>query len=184
MEEMKVPMGPPPTPMKQNRPSDSTSSPFSSSDEACEASRQKAGEEHPSVVQEEVKVTMGPPPPRSSSPKLDSESTVRSGRMAEPNQLRTKVPMGPPPPRVSNSAPNLSSDLNAITEERKVTDQKKEEKEQAEGKEAMDMPTTSKNSGLSQLAVPYVIPPWSEASGNPFYLEILKDGSIIGQLDV
>ncbi|RVW98001.1 Kanadaptin [Vitis vinifera] len=33
-------------------------------------------------------------------------------------------------------------------------------------------------------AVPYTIPSWSEPPGHSFYLEVLKDGSIIDQLDV
>ncbi|KAJ0986792.1 hypothetical protein J5N97_005148 [Dioscorea zingiberensis] len=34
------------------------------------------------------------------------------------------------------------------------------------------------------LVVPYEIPPWSEPPGHPFFLEVLKDGTIIQQLDV
>lgn len=34
------------------------------------------------------------------------------------------------------------------------------------------------------VAVPYTIPPWSEASSLPFFLEVLKDGAIIENLDV
>ncbi|CAA6672469.1 unnamed protein product [Spirodela intermedia] len=152
-------------------------------------------------------------PPLVSSAKADGdqpeEPQFGDGGIAEPKQPGVpqdgiKVPMGPPPPRIPNPPPNLSSNLNGVPaaagvispEEAQVSGWQQEESEQAcapaaevsEGKEVLEKPTTSKNSARSappnQLTVPYVIPPWSEPPGNPFHFEILKDGSIIGQLDV
>jgi hypothetical protein len=31
---------------------------------------------------------------------------------------------------------------------------------------------------------PYAIPEWSAAPGHPFFLEVLKDGTIVDKLDV
>lgn len=43
---------------------------------------------------------------------------------------------------------------------------------------------TSASSGIENTAVPYTIPPWSELPVHPFSLEVLKEGTVIDQLDV
>ncbi|GAB2210748.1 hypothetical protein Drorol1_Dr00016031 [Drosera rotundifolia] len=45
-------------------------------------------------------------------------------------------------------------------------------------------PNQSDNKIPTPIPIPYTIPPWSDAPAHPFYLEVLKDGTIIDQLDV
>ncbi|KAG5016775.1 hypothetical protein JHK85_022911 [Glycine max] len=45
-------------------------------------------------------------------------------------------------------------------------------------------PRDSSNAASQGAAVPYKIPPWSAAPCHEFYLEVLKDGSIIGKFNV
>ncbi|RZR72959.1 hypothetical protein BHM03_00018798 [Ensete ventricosum] len=44
--------------------------------------------------------------------------------------------------------------------------------------------SSSSGSQSEKLAAPYSIPSWSEPPAQPFFLEVLKDGVIIEQLDV
>lgn len=115
-----------------------------------------------------------------------------------------KAPMGPPPPSISSpppdSNPNPSSEPSSVgtpaLDEAEIGARVGAEAEQAgaqaaessEGKEPPEKPAASESSArpVSKsrgLAVPYAIPPWSEPPGHPFYFEVLKDGSIIEQLD-
>ncbi|GAB2288985.1 hypothetical protein Dimus_023289 [Dionaea muscipula] len=45
-------------------------------------------------------------------------------------------------------------------------------------------PPQNPNPSNQNIPNPYTIPPWSEAPPHPFYLEVLKDGSIIDQLNI
>lgn len=108
------------------------------------------------------------------------------------------VPMAPPHPRKHSPTPN--SDDTAIdstagenevrTNEATVPDSDSE-KDIEEGSMSKPAPTpcpstnaSSTSSGLEHTAVPYTIPPWSEPPEHPFSLEVLKEGTVIEQMDV
>ncbi|MQL87125.1 hypothetical protein Taro_019660, partial [Colocasia esculenta] len=116
-----------------------------------------------------------------------------------------KVPMGPPPSKIPSPPPepNPSSDgeSSAVAtpspDGAEVSAQGRPEEdltgaqvsEASEGKEPPEKPASSQSSAQPVprsrgVAVPYEIPPWSEAPGHPFYFEVLKDGAIIEQLHV
>lgn len=112
-----------------------------------------------------------------------------------------KVPMGPPPPRNPNSNPGpepliadqmpgegaqTSAQDGACAEETgaPAADSVQEEPEKPGVSPDPNPKSNSSGSDGGKLAVPYSIPPWSERPGHPFFLEVLKDGAIIEQLDV
>eukprot|EP00252_Welwitschia_mirabilis_P000617 TRINITY_DN1060_c0_g1_i1.p1 TRINITY_DN1060_c0_g1~~TRINITY_DN1060_c0_g1_i1.p1 ORF type:complete len:751 (+),score=218.77 TRINITY_DN1060_c0_g1_i1:121-2373(+) len=124
-----------------------------------------------------------------------------------------KVPMGPPPPREPESRPSephsqqsplLSSGSptsNDVTQEDNVSANSKLEASELcsaklavlEGLNAAPSSgrgeTNSHNSSegrpqRSSSGQIYQIPPWSEPPGQPYFLEVLKEGSIIDNLDV
>lgn len=130
--------------------------------------------------------SMGPPPPKNPTADADtsaaaepstSESTNGSA-MAPPlpyepelaaapfEDGQQEVELNPPsidtqenPAQVSNSSDNSSNGASANS-------QRKQEQPN------------------SNSAVPYKIPPWSGPPGHEFFLEVLKDGSIINRCDV
>ncbi|XP_027352202.1 kanadaptin [Abrus precatorius] len=77
--------------------------------------------------------------------------------------------MGPPPPK----NPNLPETAPSMPPPR--------DSEEAQPPPPRDSPKTSPSQGV---AAPYKIPPWSSAPSHQFYLEVLKDGSIIDKFDV
>lgn len=133
-----------------------------------------------SAARHTMTTTMGPPPPKnpSSSAEPSTSGSTNSSAMApplprEPERAaapsecgQEEVELNSPssdatenPPQVSDSSADSSSDDSADS-------QKKREQSN------------------NNLAVPYKIPPWSAAPGHEFFLEVLKDGSIINRCDV
>lgn len=108
-----------------------------------------------------MKVAMGPPPPQTPS----SESS---------NTPTFKVPMGPPPPK---------SPPKPIQEEEKEP-QTPVITQQEEAPPVQEPIPDSITKESPALTIPYTIPPWSEPPCHPFFLEVLKEGSIITQLNV
>lgn len=113
---------------------------------------------------------MGPPPPRNPnpSPATADTTTTADGEPNQPNTLNephdssaeAKTPMCPPPP------PPVAT-IDSISDS-----------------ETVEKPhLNSASSSLARTSVPYTIPEWSSAPCHKFYLEVLKDGSIIEQLD-
>lgn len=45
-------------------------------------------------------------------------------------------------------------------------------------------PPPSQQQQQPRPRAPYAIPEWSAAPGHPFFLEVLKDGTIVDKLDV
>ncbi|KAI3978056.1 hypothetical protein MKX01_032433 [Papaver californicum] len=83
-----------------------------------------------------------------------------------------KVPMGPPPPKNPNP-PKIDTEIDGGI-------QKNSTKKTFE----ISKPKPTKSSEPVNVAVPYKIPPWSAPPRHPFFVEVLKDGSIIDQFDV
>ncbi|KAG2715385.1 hypothetical protein I3760_03G073600 [Carya illinoinensis] len=120
-------------------------------------------------------MTMAMDPP---SPPKTLDETQTSSSSSEP----MKATMTPPPPKpqtdniVTHSQPQPEPD----TAEEPVENLPETEHDSSK--------TTSEPSPLHQSAKaappPYIIPPWSGAPCHQFYLEILKDGSIIDQFHV
>ncbi|KAJ0041789.1 hypothetical protein Pint_18903 [Pistacia integerrima] len=100
--------------------------------------------------------TAMPPPP----PKPPAEEPATSSTSS--TTTTTIAPMAPPPPPPKNPNPNPSSENpSADTEEQDKS-----------------------NSVTQHGSVPYKIPEWSGPPCHKFYVEVLKDGSIVDQFDV
>lgn len=84
----------------------------------------------------------------------------------------TTTPMGPPPPRSPPPNPNPNPDLASTAPDEETSPM------------PPPPPLPGKSRPSSELVIPYEIPSWSETPGYPFSLEVLKDGTIIQQLDV
>ncbi|KAF8012762.1 hypothetical protein BT93_I0804 [Corymbia citriodora subsp. variegata] len=128
---------------------------------------------------------MGPPPPRASdsesdppaepeAPKpLQEEEGEAAAAVAAPasssSAATVDAPMAPPPPQnpTSSSAAAASNPDGGPASESPAAAQK-----------------AAKREGGGGVAVPYTIPPWSEPPRHQFFLEVLKDGAIIDQLNV
>ena len=131
--------------------------------------------------------SMGPPPPKNPATSTDSPSQTLT--LDEPStSANPKVPMGPPPPKSQSTVqPNSSPTpfFEASTEVSEPSTEASEPSTEASESSAMQPGNNSTHHQKTQsAAVPYTIPSWSEPPGHSFYLEVLKDGSIIDQLDV
>ncbi|XP_061344258.1 uncharacterized protein LOC133290215 [Gastrolobium bilobum] len=102
--------------------------------------------------------SMGPPPPI--NPNLPSTS---SSLTVEETTAAPIPPPSLPPHNPEASNPNSS--------------------QSAEPQPPSDSTTNDDNSSHG-VTVPYKIPPWSAAPSHEFYLEVLKDGSIIDKFNV
>ncbi|XP_030547946.1 kanadaptin [Rhodamnia argentea] len=121
---------------------------------------------------------MGPPPPRASNlesdpsaepeaPKTLQEEGGEAAAAASTSSSATVTPMAPPPPR--NPISPAENDVDASNPD------------DGSVSESDATPNAAKRGGV---AVPYTIPPWSEPPRHQFFLEVLKDGAIIDQLNV
>lgn len=115
---------------------------------------------------------MGPPPPRNptSSDQPPSTETLTDDTF--------KSPMGPPPsinPTTEPQQPNENKPHLPDVTETVVDTTTSEEASIPEVKFKEQKPSSN---------VPYTIPEWSEAPCHNYFLEVLKDGSIIDQFDV
>ncbi|KDP24318.1 hypothetical protein JCGZ_25614 [Jatropha curcas] len=118
---------------------------------------------------------MGPPPPRNPNPQ--SSSTGAATTEPEPKILDTpqnsstttmKIAMGPPPPPAPKNSDIPEPETVEKTESNSLNSDTTQLKEQI----------------AKQSSVPYTIPEWSGPPCHKFYLEVLKDGSIVDQLDI
>uniref|UniRef100_A0A7N2KXK0 FHA domain-containing protein n=1 Tax=Quercus lobata TaxID=97700 RepID=A0A7N2KXK0_QUELO len=116
---------------------------------------------------------MGPPPPKTLT--LDTDQTSS-------NPTEMKPPMAPPP---ENPEPNNSDTLPEATESPTTTTTETPSSSSSSSEaEAEASQSQSQSEKVAAAAVPYTIPPWSAAPCHRFYLEVLKDGSIIDQFQV
>ncbi|XP_015583501.1 kanadaptin [Ricinus communis] len=124
---------------------------------------------------------MGPPPPRNPKPSSSSSSiTTESEIIDQPQDTSITtttttttttmiIPMGPEPERTTGppepepieGKPKSKNSLDPITTASKEQSAKR-----------------------SSSSVPYKIPEWSGPPCHNYYIEVLKDGSVIDQLDV
>lgn len=117
---------------------------------------------------------MGPPPPRNPNPTLEhsnGEPPLAHHLQFSANQEGACAAESTVPESEAN--PNSSSE---------TTDTEPEVKIDEKPSPSFSSPCSESESG--KLPVPYSIPTWSEPPGQPFFLEVLKDGVIIEQLDV
>ncbi|KAK8949599.1 hypothetical protein KSP39_PZI006332 [Platanthera zijinensis] len=108
------------------------------------------------------------------------------------------VPMAPPHTRKHSPAPNSDdTTVDSTAGENEVrtneatgqaSESEKDVEEESPNKPAsIPCPSTkasSTSSGLEHTVVPYTIPPWSEPPEHLFSLEVLKEGTVIEQIDV
>ncbi|KAI3677430.1 hypothetical protein L2E82_51717 [Cichorium intybus] len=133
---------------------------------------------------------MGPPPPRNPTPTTTSDQPPSKEILTNTVPDVKKTLMGPPPPipsipsntepekAVQPKEPPLPEDTAAAAAVDSTT---VEEDNLPETKKKEQKPSSNVGGGV---AVPYTIPPWSEPPCHNFFLEVLKDGSIIDQFDV
>ncbi|KAI3991827.1 hypothetical protein MKX01_038225 [Papaver californicum] len=152
-----------------------------------------------------MKEAMGPPSPKNPNPSISSLADTGNQNPNSPsssNSVTMKVPMGPPPPKNPNppkidteidggiqknstsTAATTSTSSTTITDESKSDEGKNEVTESKEKTLEISKPKPTKSSEPVNVAVPYTIPPWSAPPRHPFFIEVLKDGSIIDQFDV
>lgn len=126
-----------------------------------------------------MKVPMGPPPPK---------NPILMG----PPPAKNPNPTGPPPSKIPNPSPEPAAGGQTVEEDAQVVDQNGASADETtqnpnpKPNPSPDPEPSSTSSGNKDpgIAIPYTIPPWSQPSGQPFFLEVLKDGVIIEQLDV
>ncbi|KAJ9173129.1 hypothetical protein P3X46_016294 [Hevea brasiliensis] len=119
--------------------------------------------------------SMGPPPPKNPNPSPStaaSSTTMTTSEqpktLDEPQDSLVKGHMGPPPPPPPRNT--IPSESEAV--------------------ENPNLNSPNSNSiqpseqSVKRSSVPYTIPEWSGPPCHNFYLEVLKDGSIIEQLDI
>ncbi|CAH1413238.1 unnamed protein product [Lactuca virosa] len=133
---------------------------------------------------------MGPPPPRNPTPTTNSDQPPSKEKPTKTVDGVKKTPMGPPPSiqpippniepeeSVQPTEPPLPEDDAAAAPPNSATGEKDN---LSETKKKEQKPSSNVGGGV---AVPYTIPPWSEPPCHNFFLEVLKDGSIIDQFDV
>ncbi|KAL3526645.1 hypothetical protein ACH5RR_011301 [Cinchona calisaya] len=98
--------------------------------------------------------------------------------------------MGPPPPKTPNPsqpAPEPESEPESELEVQPSTDTPESKPSELNDSDTEDAgkDERKKDKGFSSnVAVPYTIPPWSGPPCHQYFLEVLKDGSIIDQFDV
>ncbi|KAL5727379.1 hypothetical protein ACHQM5_000585 [Ranunculus cassubicifolius] len=127
-----------------------------------------------------MKVPMGPPPPKLPNP--PSPPLMEPSTSNPPSIF--KVPMGPPPPKIPDSIPNPETLINSTEEQIQLISNVEEEEEELKQVVEIQDPIPKPKESKESFTVPYTIPPWSEAPCHPFFLEVLKDGTIIEQLNV
>lgn len=119
-----------------------------------------------------MKVPMGPPPLPNSNPNPISSSD------SEPE------PPPPPPPPSDDPLPEEPSSSDEPAAPVPDSDKEKIEDLNVAPKSDDNASVASLNSKSARSQVPYTIPEWSEAPDQPFFFEVLKEGSIIEKLDV
>ncbi|XP_074329125.1 uncharacterized protein LOC141666816 [Apium graveolens] len=116
--------------------------------------------------------TMGPPPPRAPATTAAAEP--------EPSTSTSTVPMGPPPTPLNPNPPlpeNPSSAAGTTTNTEPAA-QLQPSNSNNNDKQSQPQPQSP------NVAVPYTIPPWSEAPCHNYSFEVLKEGAIVDQFDV
>ncbi|PWA92521.1 SMAD/FHA domain-containing protein [Artemisia annua] len=129
---------------------------------------------------------MGPPPPRNPTTTTTTTTTISDQPPSTETPTKTltddtfKSPMGPPP------------SINPTTEPVQPKENKPHLADVTTTETIVDT-TTSVEASVPEIKikeqkpssnVPYSIPEWSEPPCHKFFLEVLKDGSIIDQFDV
>ncbi|WVZ81577.1 hypothetical protein U9M48_028933 [Paspalum notatum var. saurae] len=140
--------------------------------------------------------SMPPPPPPHPTPKPEAASEPDASapeveRRANPNPTPSFSMPPPPPPK---PAPQLEAEAAGAEDSAgpspSTSDSSAEEAPNPSGASSGDTemeeaaaPPAEQRSQQRPRA-PYIIPEWSAAPSHPFFLEVLKDGTIVGQLDV
>ncbi|KAL8471860.1 hypothetical protein ACS0TY_029193 [Phlomoides rotata] len=120
----------------------------------------------PSTSESPKATVMGPPLPRNPNPS-QPEPEPEPEPVAESSENKQKeLQLSPPRTDALNSAKVPDSTGN-LSNGAKAADVEKKQEYRS-----------------SNTAVPYTIPPWSGSPGHRFFLEVIKDGSIINRYDV
>ncbi|KAL6607021.1 hypothetical protein ACP70R_042674 [Stipagrostis hirtigluma subsp. patula] len=131
-----------------------------------------------------------PPPPKPSQPEpeeepeaaLQPDASAAEGS-ADPSPSSSMPPPPPPAPEAeaaegsANPSPSVSESSAEETGSRSGPSSGDTEMEEAAAPPA-------ERQKQQRPRAPYTIPEWSTAPGHPFFLEVLKDGTIFDMLDV
>jgi len=121
-------------------------------------------------------------PPATSDAAVSATEPPVSAVPSAPGEEASKPSMGAPPlPSENPSDSSLSQPSETVSTKISELESVSTSPEEPAAP-ASDGGRRSRQSQNS--AVPYTIPEWSEAPSQPFFLEVLKDGSIIDQLDM
>ncbi|CAI9752773.1 unnamed protein product [Fraxinus pennsylvanica] len=124
----------------------------------------------PSTSEMSTKGTgMGPPPPRSPiHAKPETETEPETETQLEPNSLPSQQESQPISTQIDAVQSAEDSDSSGNSKTGTVIGVEEEKQEQRN----------------NNTAAPYTIPEWSGAPCHNFFIEVLKDGSIINQLEI
>lgn len=134
---------------------------------------------------------MDPPPSRNpNTATATAMETPGSNQDVLSTSSSTQTSMKPPPPKfLSNSDPN-SSQEKSQSDTPVIPQSSTEPSGSGDESSSSSVSSQSSSKDIKQeqrscaAAVPYTIPTWSGRPCHQFYLEVLKDGSIIDQFDV
>ncbi|XP_062233081.1 uncharacterized protein LOC133930446 [Phragmites australis] len=150
-----------------------------------------------------------PPPPKPSQPEAEAEAASQTDASpAEGSANPSPSSSMPPPLRSKLSQPTLQPEADAASEpgasaagaeaewsanpsRPSASESSADEAVNASGPSSGDTemeeaaaPPAERQRQQQRPSAPYAIPEWSSAPGHPFSLEVLKDGTIVDQLDV
>ncbi|XP_057981949.1 uncharacterized protein LOC131167209 [Malania oleifera] len=139
-----------------------------------------------------MKTAMGPPPTgnqnlpaAAAASRSTADPQLESSEETSTSTPSMKSPMDPPPPKAPN--PPNPDPVQPQTESQPNSNHTNLPESPTELKTS---PSEATGTGealqdhAQSVSVPYTIPPWSEPPCHKFYLEVLKDGSIIDQLNI
>ncbi|KAJ1258986.1 hypothetical protein BS78_10G118400 [Paspalum vaginatum] len=166
---------PPPPPCNPNPSSSTTSMPPPPPPNHSSASTPPPPAPHPT-----------PKPEEASEP---DASALEVESRANPNPTTSSSMPPPPPPKAAPPAPQLEAEAAGAEDSAgpspSTSDSSAEEAPNPSGASSGDTEMEEAAAPRQQRPrAPYTIPEWSAAPSHPFSLEVLKDGTIVGQLDV
>lgn len=145
---------------------------------------------------------MDPPPPPSSNPTTsDADSQNRTSDEPSPSSSTSEFKrstMGPPPPKqsmppepedetvpstdIESERPKLPEEDASVTADANFRENSMPTSKEMEN--SLNDVQRKIEQRPDNISVPYTIPKWSAPPCHQYFLEVLKDGSIIDQLDV
>ncbi|KAL5200657.1 hypothetical protein ABZP36_021860 [Zizania latifolia] len=141
--------------------------------------------------------SMPPPPPPKPSPLMPPSEAVTSEGEAEsglkPESINPDSSIPPPPPPLPTPPPEVEAAPESVASAEGSTRASPSGSDSSSADGVGNTGVDSDDTEMAEAApaahgprprAPYAIPEWSAAPGHPFFLEVLKDGTIVDKLDV